>query len=146
MKRICWAALAVVGIMLVGGCTSEIDEKVAFYNEQTESTITMYTDVKSIVDGHEEELIQGIASGDLSAFPCSDDLDFSEITKELTGNVNEFIEEAPFITLSNLFTRLGRNSVLQTMKFYYSGTQYFLEIVWSDCEIAGMNLEVSANG
>lgn len=145
MKRICLATLVAVTILLSSGCTSEIDEKVAFYNNQTESTISMYTDVKSLADGKEADIIQGIATGDLSAFPCSDDLDFSDATKLLNSNTNDLIEKVPFITSSNFFTRLGRSSVLQTVKFIYSGSQYFLEIIWNDCEIAGMNLEVSAN-
>ena len=146
MKRSCLAILVAVTLLLTSGCTSEIDAQVSRYNEDTEATISMYASVVNEMQDRDEELILGIAAGDLSAFPIADDLDIKSVTEELEANTNPLIEQAPFISSSNFYTRLGRKSVVHVLCFLYRGTNYLMEVIWSEGKLAAINLEVVANG
>lgn len=141
MKRSCIALLA---ILLLTGCSSNIKQEVEVFNRNTEVTITRYEEVTSAREDKTEELIQDIANGKELDITLSDTAKKAVDEAHKTLNDSSYLIEAtPVIKTDNFYTRLGYNFVTQAVQFGFSGKVYLLEILWtSGTSIDSFYLEV----
>ena len=132
--------LLFVSILAVSGCNNAASD-VAVFNSETESTISLYENTLKVAKDHEEELVHGLFTGDIT-LPCVANLDTSAAMDLLQKNKDSMIEASAFIKASNYYTRLGQNSVTQVTDFLFQGTNYIMQVLWVDCKIDQLILEV----
>lgn len=135
--------LAIFTCLAFTSCSDSRAKAVDEFNSNTLEEIARYDAVKSIAEGKEQELITGIMSADLSAFPVSDELDLSEAQKVLSTLVipDVVMDKTPLIQSSDFYTSLETDTVTQYITFTYCGISLKLQILWTD-KIELVTLEV----
>ena len=135
--------LAIFTCLAFTSCSDSRAKAVDEFNSNTLEEIARYDAVKAIAEGKEQELITGIMSADLSAFPVSDELDLSEAQKVLSTLVipDVVMDKTPLIQSSDFYTSLETDTVTQYITFTYCGISLKLQILWTD-KIELVTLEV----
>ena len=141
MKRRC-LILLLIGTLCLSGCASRQRKEIEMFNTGTEGTIQLYDATKAQFEGHEDEFVKGLIEGTINTDWLSEDLDYSGYSKMITEHSNPLIADDILVKSSDFYTALNLNSVTQILIFGYRGTDYIAEILWVDCKIDMMNVEI----